>query len=73
MTVKHRGGRGKTASEKYERFTATMHPHLLAQLDEYAASRDLARSEALSLLVDKALKFTRGTRKKVITSVSQQT
>lgn len=73
MTVKHKGGRGKTATNKYERFTATMAPDLLARLDEYAAARSLPRSEALAQLVDRGLKFTRGTRKKDVISVSQET
>lgn len=66
MTVKHKGGRGKLATNKYERFTATMPPDLLVRLDEYAGARSLSRSEALALLVEKGLKFTRSTNKKQI-------
>lgn len=71
MTVKHKGGRGKTAENKYERFTATLPPDLLARLDEYAAARSLPRSEALAQLIDRGLKFTRGAPKKEIISVSR--
>ena len=66
VTVKHKGGRGKTATNKYERFTVTMPPDLLARLDEYASARSLPRSEALALLLDKGLKFSRGTVKKQV-------
>ena len=57
------GGRGHKAENKYERFTATIDPALLARLDAFAAERDLPRSEALSKLLDRGLKFTKGGKK----------
>lgn len=67
------GGRGKRAENKYERFTVTAPPELLVRLDEYAAARDISRSEAFALLVDKGLKFSRATARKQVISVSRET
>lgn len=50
--MKSKGGRGHKAEEnKYERFTASVHPDVLAVLDLYAERKSVSRSEALSLIV----------------------
>ena len=51
-TNKHMGGRGlKAGQNKYERFTASVPPYVLAALDRYAEAKGLNRSEALSEMV----------------------
>lgn len=50
---KAKGGRGMKAENKYERFTASVPPHVLRALDAYAARKNLNRSEALSAIVER--------------------
>ena len=51
-TNKHMGGRGlKAGQNKYERFTASVPPHVREALDRYAEKRGLNRSEALTEMV----------------------
>ena len=53
MTEKHKGGRGHKAANPYERFTASVPPHVLAALDRYARVKGVNRSEALVLMVER--------------------
>jgi hypothetical protein len=57
MGLKSRGGRGHKAENPYERFTASVPPHVLALLDEYAADKGLNRSEMLSAMVERHTKM----------------
>lgn len=46
------GGRGlKAGTNKYERFTASVPPHVMEALDRYAAAKGMNRSEALTEMV----------------------
>lgn len=54
---KSRGGRGHKAENKYERFTVSVPPHVLALLDEYAGARGVNRSEALVMMVERHAKM----------------
>jgi metal-responsive CopG/Arc/MetJ family transcriptional regulator len=51
--TKAKGGRGMKAENKYERFTASVPPHVLRVLDAYAARMNLNRSEALTAMVER--------------------
>jgi len=51
------GGRGHKAENKYERFTASVPPHVLALLDEHAAHKNLSRSEMLSAMIERHSKM----------------
>lgn len=70
MTPKNRGGRGHRSENPYERFTVTLPPGLKEQLDTLAASRELSRSEALSLILGEY--FTGMTSKETAHTTKQQ-
>ena len=53
MAQKHKGGRGHKAENPYERFTASVPPHVLAALDTYARVKGCNRSEALTMMVER--------------------
>jgi len=57
MTTKAKGGRGHKAENPYERFTASVPPHVLALLDDFAAVKGLNRSEALTKMVERHAKM----------------
>lgn len=57
MYGKSRGGRGHKAENRYERFTASVPPHVLALLDGYAAAHNLNRSEALVMMLERHAKM----------------
>lgn len=63
MAEKHKGGRGLKADNPYERFTASVPPHVLAALDTYAQVKGCNRSEALAAMVERHEKMW-PTRKK---------
>lgn len=45
------GGRGKVAAEKYRPVTVTLHPDVLAVLDDSAARREVSRSEMVTEMI----------------------
>jgi hypothetical protein len=51
-TEKHKGGRGKKADNKYDRFTATLSPDNMQLLDAHAQARKISRSEMLGRMVE---------------------
>lgn len=53
MTDKARGGRGLKSENKYERFTVTVPPAVLELLDQYAETRQVSRSEAFVMIVER--------------------
>lgn len=48
---KARGGRGRRAENKYERFTVTLPPELKEYLDTLSQQRGVSRSEAVALVL----------------------
>lgn len=55
--TKATGGRGKKAENPYERFTASVPPHVLALLDSYAARAGKNRSEMLAAMIERHAKM----------------
>lgn len=63
-TNKHMGGRGlKAGQNKYERFSVTLPPHTVRALEEYAAAKNLSRSEAIADMLERHFRMW-PTRKK---------